>query len=111
MATVASSLSGLRPCAAFIQFTCFDPASQQTIVLGGLGHLTVGENDEAWSALPPFDGQSAFQASKLDADRHCIEQRQLSAQACEEMLRRPIGALLAAGRARLSASAEKRLAS
>lgn len=104
---MASSTSPFRPCAGFIQFTCLDAASQQTLIIGGLGHITVDENDAAWSSLPAFEGQSIFRANKLDANRNCVDTRQLSAQDCEQLLRRPIAALLATGRARLAARASR----
>lgn len=104
---MASSTSPFQPCVGFIQFTCLDAVSQETLVLGGLGHVTLDENDAAWSNLPVFEGQSIFRAVKLDANRKCIDTRQLSAHDCEQLLRRPIAALLATGRARLAARASR----
>jgi hypothetical protein len=106
MTTTTRPLSpSLLPCAAFIQITCFDAATNQTIVLGGLGHVTADENDKTWSLLQKFEGQSSFSAEKLDASRKRVDSIQVSAQSCEDMLRRPIEVLLTCGRSRAVARA------
>ncbi|MBK6616276.1 hypothetical protein [Ottowia sp.] len=87
----------------FIQIAFVDARTDETLVLGGLGYVTSTELDSAWAEVPAFEGQSCFQADRLDASKELVCDRSISAEACEQLLGKPIATLIERGRARLRA--------
>jgi len=89
--------------AGFIQLVFFDDATGEVVTLGGAGCLSVEEDAAAWSNVKAFDGESSFQADRLDANRDIYDERRVSAQTCEALTGKPIATLIAEGRAALAA--------
>ena len=90
------------PCVGFVQLTFFDDTTGEAVPIGGAGFLSRAEEDAAWSAIEVFDGQSSFQADRMDAVGDIVDDKTISAETCERLMGRPIAELIAEGRANLA---------
>lgn len=87
----------------FIQVVFFDEATGEVVTLGGAGFVSIEEGTAAWSNIKGLEGESNFQADRLNARRDIYDQRCVSAQTCEALTGKPIATLIAEGRAALAA--------
>ena len=88
--------------AGYIQLTFVDEANNEFITLGGAGFLTDADLNAQWDTIPAFDGKTSFIADLLDAEQLIIDDRNISAELCEERLGKPIAELIEAGRKALA---------
>lgn len=98
-----TSITGKENCAGFIQLVFFDDKSNEVITIGGAGFLTSAELDEAWTNLPTFNGNSSFQADRLDAQGDIEDDKTVDVVTCETLMGKSITTLIAEGRAKLAA--------
>lgn len=87
----------------FIQLVFFDDATGEVVTVGGAAFFSVEEDKAAWNNIKAFDGESSFQADRLDSRRDIYDERRVSAQTCEALTGKPIATLIAQGRAALAA--------
>lgn len=99
-------MSNQEECVGYIQLQFFDQATNQVVSLGGAGFITKAEDDAAWASIPVFQGESAFMADRLDADRDIVDEKPVSAETCEMLMGRPIADLINEGRTQLKAYLE-----
>lgn len=92
--------------AGYIELQFVDSCSNQIVSIGGAGFKTEDELAAAWADIPPFPGDTAFVADRLDAECDITDDKPISAETCEALMGRPIAELIAEGRANLKASLE-----
>jgi hypothetical protein len=90
-------------CVGFIQLQFIDEKLNQIVSLGGAGFETQEELDAFWASIPTFQGHTTFMADLLDAERDIVDDKPISAEACEALMKKPISVLIEEGRAELMA--------
>jgi len=96
-----ANIAGEDKCAGFIQLVFFDDKSNKVITIGGAGFLSASELRASWDSLPTFNGQSSFQADRLDAQGDILDEKTVDVVTCEKLMGKPITTLIADGRAKL----------
>lgn len=90
-------------CVGFIQLQFIDEKLNQVVSLGGASFETKEDLDASWASIPAFQGHTTFMADRLDADRDIVDDKPISAEACEALMKKPISMLIEEGRAELRA--------
>ena len=90
-------------CAGFIQLQFIDEKLNQVVNLGGASFETRETLNASWETIPPFEGHTTFMADLLNAERDIVDDKPISAEACEVLMKKPISILIEEGRAQLSA--------
>lgn len=95
------------PCVGYVELVFYDDLTNEVMTLGGAGYLTAAEEEQAWLELASVEGDSCFQAHRLDAD-HCVfDTKPVSAVECERLTGKPLAHLIYDARAALRGEARR----
>lgn len=87
-------------CVGYIRLIFFDVPANEIVTIGGAGFISKKEDDMAWANISEFSGDSSFVADRLDDEWSIIDEKPVSAETCEILMRKPIVQLIADGRAK-----------